>query len=423
LSFTARTYNVGQPSNAHLSALLLPEIELSNEILRILQTEKAPVGLREIMRQLTAKGISASISSVSHCLFDGLLREYVVGDERYCFTLKTPAKHEGSCLSSEAGSLEDTIEIQPFGPEEGLRIKADPVIAETLLEILAETKQPLREMELAAVLRFRGFDLGSSEVNFYLAHVIKNKVFHEEERGWRLRNMVPRSEEGLEQWRLLRRVLHQAASPKTTSIIEYLDCARRILVLLDRTTRALSVPELAWLLDETGSVQGPDIVRECVHSVLAKWIIEERTGYWRLRHLGEYEAATKSPGSQATRGEVCGTIVFNGIRFRLIAAPCDTVAFFSLGLQADTIVVTLNQAHAAWPLAASLLNHDSTSLDVNVETLPNGHSLNSVALNLLLSWAAYEYSLPARLADSAKEVREDWGRHLRDLVIHSESVT
>ena len=104
-----------------------------------------------------------------------------------------------------------------------------------------------------------------------------------------------------------------------------------------------------------------------------------------------------------------GRIVNQGLVYTLTEAPLDTPAFFELKEIGGEVRIVLNMTHPGYQVIKASLN----------EAEDNSSSSGvSAAVLLLQAWADFERQQPDGVRKyQAQEVREDWGRSVRELLV------
>ena len=122
----------------------------------------------------------------------------------------------------------------------------------------------------------------------------------------------------------------------------------------------------------------------------------------------DHQEASESSGSRRTLN-YGGRIADEGLEYTLTEAPLDTPAFFELKVIGGAVRIVLNTTHPAYQVIKASLNEEETN-----------HSPSGVLPTVLLlqAWANFERRQPGGARKhQAQEVREDWGRSVRELLV------
>ena len=103
-----------------------------------------------------------------------------------------------------------------------------------------------------------------------------------------------------------------------------------------------------------------------------------------------------------------GRVADRGLKYTLLEAPLDTPAFFELREIGGEVQIVLNMLHPAYQVIKGSLNEAESN---------QSSSSVSAAFLLLHAWADFERQQPDGMRKyHAQEVREDWGRSVRELL-------
>ena len=166
-----------------------------------------------------------------------------------------------------------------------------------------------------------------------------------------------------------------------------------------------------------------DLLPDEAVKVLANWWTQwyGTAGHRRLGRLlsnrtasapvkQDHQRASK-PSSVSQTIHYSGRIVDEGLEYTFTEAPLDTTAFFELKEIGGEVRVVLNTTHPAYQVIKASLNEEETN-----------HSSSSVFPTVLLlqAWADLERRQPdGTRKQKAQEIREDWGRSVRELLVAS----
>ena len=170
-----------------------------------------------------------------------------------------------------------------------------------------------------------------------------------------------------------------------------------------------------------------DLLPDEAVKVLANWWTQwyGTAGHRRLGRLlanrkgsapvkQDHQEVSDSSGGRQTP-HLNGRIVDEGLEYTLTEAPLDTPAFFELKEIGGEVRIVLNTTHPAYQVITASLNEEETN-----------HSSSRVLPTVLLlqAWADLERRQPdGARKHQAQEVREDWGRSVRELLVATQVST